>query len=247
MFCFQDVDVDGDADGDNVTMEQTEGDDGSLEQSALDESFLSTDTREANNMIITQACEKPRPPKKRTAASFGSKDKSLKRKAEDELIFEATKALKSASASNSKSPAKVLDEFDLFGRHVANEMRHITDFRARQYVKVKIQNELFEAQFNQQQQQQQQPQPYMQQHHFQNGMQSYQQQQLLPINKAATGSHNTVVYGAGSQSMLGDRGTLNVEAAGNTSDENISFHQLMPFQQQAPKQTVVSCGQKENA
>ena len=74
-----------------------------------------------------------------------------KRKPEDELILQATNALQAVSSMPSgRSPKKkVQDEFDVFGQHVANELRHIKDFRARQLVKVKIQNALFEAQFSQ--------------------------------------------------------------------------------------------------
>ena len=89
-------------------------------------------------------------PKKRAAASFLSKNKS-KRNANEELMLEATRALKYASAipvePTRNSEREVLDEFDIFGKHVANEMRFISDFRARQYVKLQIQNLLFEAQF----------------------------------------------------------------------------------------------------
>ena len=123
----------------NIFVVQDENADGA-EDGVIDIS----DTLQQDATTLTQQ------PKKRSAASFLSKNKN-KKNANEELMLEATRALKCASAIpvelTQNSEREVLDEFDIFGKHVANEMRIITDFRARQYVKLQIQNLLFEAQF----------------------------------------------------------------------------------------------------
>ena len=85
---------------------------------------------------------------KRTASFLGGKRK--KKKTEDELMTETTNALRPAAAVPApKSPSnEVLDEFDIFGKYVANEMRLIKDFMPRQQAKLKIQLALLEAQFH---------------------------------------------------------------------------------------------------
>ncbi|KAG7488450.1 hypothetical protein MATL_G00033040 [Megalops atlanticus] len=96
---------------------------------------------------------------------------SGKRHREDLLLREAVRAYKTATASASLSPAPLLpapplpqppppppappqppappreDTDDIFGKHVANELRLVPDLRAKQYAKLQIQNILFEAQF----------------------------------------------------------------------------------------------------
>ena len=72
--------------------------------------------------------------------------KSAKKlKPEDELIRAATEALKHANSP--AQPTVVEDDEDIFGKHVANELRLITDMRSKQLTKLKIQSILFEAQF----------------------------------------------------------------------------------------------------
>lgn len=46
------------------------------------------------------------------------------------------------------SPPKADDEDDIFGKHVASEMRRIKDSRSKGIARVKIQSTLFEAQFH---------------------------------------------------------------------------------------------------
>ncbi|KAG9333042.1 hypothetical protein JZ751_013919 [Albula glossodonta] len=82
-----------------------------------------------------------------------------KRHREDLLLREAVRAYKSATATatvttappTTPAPTPVPpmreDTDDVFGRHVANELRLVSDLRAKQYAKLQIQNILFEAQF----------------------------------------------------------------------------------------------------
>lgn len=66
-------------------------------------------------------------------------------KAEDQLLKEATMALKAATSSD-----KVNEETDqdmLYGKWLGGELKQISDLKAKQLIKIKIQNLLFEAQF----------------------------------------------------------------------------------------------------
>ncbi|XP_035269039.1 uncharacterized protein LOC118225110 [Anguilla anguilla] len=72
-----------------------------------------------------------------------------KRHREDLLLREAVRAYKTTAATASLVPAPLApaDVDDVFGRHVANELRLVGDLRAKQYAKLQIQNILFQAQF----------------------------------------------------------------------------------------------------
>ena len=66
-------------------------------------------------------------------------------------MLESTKAPKYVSDIPAdltpNSEREVLDDLDIFDKHVTNEMHTITDFRVRQCVKLQTQNSLYEAQF----------------------------------------------------------------------------------------------------
>ena len=87
---------------------------------------------------------------------------------EDELLEEATKALKSLKSSNTVEQKVSDDPDDVFGKYIANELRLIKDFRVKQFVKHKIQNIIFESQFQCQNQNQSftQYQPYENAHPY---------------------------------------------------------------------------------
>lgn len=92
-----------------------------------------------------------------------------KRHRDDLLLREAVRAYKTAAAPATLGPAPPAsapppappppaapavppappreDVDDVFGRHVANELRLVGDLRAKQYAKLQIQNVLFQAQF----------------------------------------------------------------------------------------------------
>ncbi len=79
---------------------------------------------------------------------------ALKRKravnAEDELLQEATSALKSltaATASESTRPTTSDDVDELFAKYIAAELRSITDPRKKQLIKFRIQAMLYETQW----------------------------------------------------------------------------------------------------
>ncbi|XP_033855219.3 uncharacterized protein LOC117399894 [Acipenser ruthenus] len=64
------------------------------------------------------------------------------------LLQEAVQAYKAASLPTTPLPApRFDDEEDIFGKHVANELRLVSNLRAKQFAKLQIQNILFEAQF----------------------------------------------------------------------------------------------------
>ncbi|XP_066572258.1 uncharacterized protein LOC136761387 [Amia ocellicauda] len=78
----------------------------------------------------------------------------VKRHREELLLQEAVRAYRSAAASLSTAapppplpPPRPEDEDDVFGKHVANELRLVGDLRSKQFAKLQIQNILFEAQF----------------------------------------------------------------------------------------------------
>ena len=66
-------------------------------------------------------------------------------KVEDQLLKEATLALKSATSQQHVDQES--DQDMLYGKWLSGELKQITDVRAKQLLKIKIQNLLFEAQF----------------------------------------------------------------------------------------------------
>ncbi|XP_015209574.2 uncharacterized protein [Lepisosteus oculatus] len=73
-----------------------------------------------------------------------------KRNREDLLLQEAARAYRTAAAGGlppAPLPPRPDDEDDIFGKHVANELRLVGNLRAKQFAKLQIQNILFEAQF----------------------------------------------------------------------------------------------------
>ena len=69
-------------------------------------------------------------------------------KTEDELLKEATLALKSACAQPSMPLMREETDQDMiYGKWLGGELKQITDSKTKQLVKMKIQNILFEAQF----------------------------------------------------------------------------------------------------
>ena len=60
----------------------------------------------------------------------------------DETVFEALQVLR--KSNNQKQD----DPFDIFGKHIANEIRSLDNINAQRWVKFKIQESIFQAQFN---------------------------------------------------------------------------------------------------
>ena len=82
------------------------------------------------------------PTVKRKAASRLQMKKKLR--GDENLITEATKALKVISSG--QSTQRQDDEDDVYGKYVANEMRSIKNIRDKQYLKIKMQELLYAAQ-----------------------------------------------------------------------------------------------------
>ena len=85
-----------------------------------------------------------------TSSGGGSAELDRRRKRaktkETELLDLASGILR----RQAQADKKVEDADDVFGRHIAHELRNITDPKAKQLAKVKIQNVLYEVQFGSQ-------------------------------------------------------------------------------------------------
>ena len=95
----------------------------------------------------------PTSEKKRKASSC-LRERKRTRILENELFHTAIRTLTkfcegSSSAVKDKQKEQVEDEDLIFAKYIANELKHISSFREKQKVKLKIQSIIFDAQFEQ--------------------------------------------------------------------------------------------------
>ena len=101
---------------------------------------------EDDSSIITSVSENPR---KFTSQPTRTQPKKTKRQKQEE--FENELLTKSVHCMEKVANEQLLDvvrkdEYDVFGQHVANELRQVEDKGAQRYAKVQIQRILYQAQ-----------------------------------------------------------------------------------------------------